>query len=124
MFAIYVVQIRLVCVSQIICFFFFSSRRRHTRYWRDWSSDVCSSDLNDEKRRRNLRFFTQFPTGWHTPGAAIRDGARAKRTHTHHPSLACRQEHVSRVGAAAFSKGMGGADAEAQTAVAGSWQPH
>src|SRR3712207_7748503 len=30
---------------QIICFFFFSSRRRHTRYWRDWSSDVCSSDL-------------------------------------------------------------------------------
>src|SRR5215217_7692513 len=28
-------------------FFFFSSRRRHTRYWRDWSSDVCSSDLRD-----------------------------------------------------------------------------
>src|SRR3712207_6877590 len=25
--------------------FFFSSRRRHTRYWRYWSSDVCSSDL-------------------------------------------------------------------------------
>src|SRR3712207_9049485 len=28
-----------------ITWFFFSSRRRHTRYWRDWSSDVCSSDL-------------------------------------------------------------------------------
>src|SRR3712207_6891093 len=28
--------------------FFFSSRRRHTRYWRDWSSDVCSSDLNGD----------------------------------------------------------------------------
>src|SRR3712207_3238048 len=27
--------------------FFFSIRRRHTRYWRDWSSDVCSSDLLD-----------------------------------------------------------------------------
>src|SRR5207302_3790256 len=27
--------------------FFFSSRRRHTRFSRDWSSDVCSSDLND-----------------------------------------------------------------------------
>src|SRR5436305_11558100 len=26
-------------------FFFFSSRRRHTRCGRDWSSDVCSSDL-------------------------------------------------------------------------------
>src|SRR3712207_7662591 len=25
--------------------FFFSSRRRYTRYWSDWSSDVCSSDL-------------------------------------------------------------------------------
>src|SRR3712207_7558661 len=25
--------------------FVLSSRRRHTRYWRDWSSDVCSSDL-------------------------------------------------------------------------------
>src|SRR3712207_7122009 len=29
----------------VMIFFFFSSRRRHTRYWRDWSSDVCSSDL-------------------------------------------------------------------------------
>src|SRR3712207_6306767 len=29
--------------------FFFSSRRRHTRYWRDWSSDVCSSDLISER---------------------------------------------------------------------------
>src|SRR2546429_6716233 len=29
----------------IILFFFFSSRRRHTRCSRDWSSDVCSSDL-------------------------------------------------------------------------------
>src|SRR3712207_7296346 len=33
----------------ILNFFFFSSRRRHTRYWRDWSSDVCSSDLRDPK---------------------------------------------------------------------------
>src|SRR3712207_9528640 len=32
-------------MNDIDCFFFFSSRRRHTRYWRDWSSDVCSSDL-------------------------------------------------------------------------------
>src|SRR5204863_1622911 len=32
----------------LICFFFFffSSRRRHTRSLRDWSSDVCSSDLD------------------------------------------------------------------------------
>src|SRR2546421_7419196 len=29
----------------LVHFFFFSSRRRHTRSDRDWSSDVCSSDL-------------------------------------------------------------------------------
>src|SRR5947199_4119415 len=29
----------------IMCSFFFSSRRRHTRCLSDWSSDVCSSDL-------------------------------------------------------------------------------
>src|SRR5690349_2108376 len=41
--------------------FFFSSRRRHTRSLRDWSSDVCSSDLldraswcSDQRRRRRL----------------------------------------------------------------------
>src|SRR3989475_2239076 len=34
----------LVCLS-VFCFFFFSSRRRHTRFDCDWSSDVCSSDL-------------------------------------------------------------------------------
>src|SRR2546422_7019528 len=31
-------------------FFFFSSRRRHTRCSRDWSSDVCSSDLSQASR--------------------------------------------------------------------------
>src|SRR5260370_29314093 len=30
----------------LFMFFFFSSRRRHTRFKCDWSSDVCSSDLN------------------------------------------------------------------------------
>src|SRR5438105_12868701 len=32
-------------ISLDFCSFFFSSRRRHTRSTRDWSSDVCSSDL-------------------------------------------------------------------------------
>src|SRR3712207_6877491 len=35
-------------MMHIVCFFF-SSRRRHTRYWRDWSSDVCSSDLAQQR---------------------------------------------------------------------------
>src|SRR3712207_9407476 len=37
-------------------FFFFSSRRRHTRYWRDWSSDVCSSDLDGAGHVQSLIF--------------------------------------------------------------------
>src|SRR5438874_9712510 len=35
-----------VSVFLLCMFFFFSSRRRHTRSLRDWSSDVCSSDLS------------------------------------------------------------------------------
>src|SRR5690606_13833036 len=42
-----------------ICFFFFSSRRRHTRFSRDWSSDVCSSDL---RVPQNQNFW--FKTVW------------------------------------------------------------
>src|SRR2546429_2966990 len=36
----------VVCAAGVSLFFFFSSRRRHTRCSRDWSSDVCSSDLD------------------------------------------------------------------------------
>ena len=41
--------------------FFFSSRRRHTRYWRDWNSDVCSSDL--ETPPLKLKFLPQTGAG-------------------------------------------------------------
>src|SRR5438067_9472709 len=50
-------------------FFFFSSRRRHTRSKRDWSSDVCSSDLETTffygenlaaHLRTKLRLTTQY----------------------------------------------------------------
>src|SRR5688500_20174630 len=34
----------------MLLFFFFSSRRRHTRLQGDWSSDVCSSDLQETHR--------------------------------------------------------------------------
>src|SRR5215467_6060736 len=36
-------------------FFFFSSRRRHTRLQGDWSSDVCSSDLGIRERQHGLK---------------------------------------------------------------------
>src|SRR2546429_395279 len=41
--------IAVVAVSIFYDFFFFSSRRRHTRCSRDWSSDVCSSDLRADQ---------------------------------------------------------------------------
>src|SRR5262245_63285598 len=45
----------LVCFVYVFFFFFFSSRRRHTRCLSDWSSDVCSSDLET-----NVRLGTQY----------------------------------------------------------------
>src|SRR5713226_7288162 len=53
-----------------MCCFFFSSRRRHTRWTGDWSSDVCSSDL-----------FDSAPLRWYVNYACRDDyGALAKDT--------------------------------------------
>src|SRR2546430_3836196 len=41
--------------SIVSAFFFFSSRRRHTRFDCDWSSDVCSSDLPRSRMRSSIR---------------------------------------------------------------------
>src|SRR2546430_9112871 len=41
----------------LLCFFFFSSRRRHTRFDCDWSSDVCSSDLLRARKVREDKPF-------------------------------------------------------------------
>src|SRR2546430_6934929 len=45
----------LVLVAVLCICFFFSSRRRHTRFDCDWSSDVCSSDLMLELFRKHLK---------------------------------------------------------------------
>src|SRR5690606_39513886 len=45
--------------SHLLLFFFFSSRRRHTRFSRDWSSDVCSSDLDEALNEFLLRHAKQ-----------------------------------------------------------------
>src|SRR6266513_6082507 len=52
--------------------FFFSSRRRHTRSKRDWSSDVCSSDLTPEENERALLLGAQrsLALGWCEIGRA------------------------------------------------------
>src|SRR5258707_14988301 len=59
-------------------FFFFSSRRRHTRYWRDWSSDVCSSDLIEAMTNYRAHF---KPSGWRgTPHGILAVAAVAAET--------------------------------------------
>src|SRR5256885_9001218 len=45
----------IVGTTQGCVFFFFSSRRRHTRLQGDWSSDVCSSDLCSTRCRPHAR---------------------------------------------------------------------
>src|SRR2546421_3682906 len=65
-------EVGFFCAIYRLCFFFFfSSRRRHTRSDRDWSSDVCSSDLALFVYARPKRLIA------HSPGnaAEIRIGA-------------------------------------------------
>src|SRR5699024_12165108 len=47
--------------------FFFSSRRRHTRSKRDWSSDVCSSDLEAGRIREEHALAVERETAWLSP---------------------------------------------------------
>src|SRR2546421_2897923 len=74
-------------ISRVSVFFFFSSRRRHTRSDRDWSSDVCSSDLfvvsmdklsadhfrDDEAARQELERIL-WPNGPVCPHCGVVDG--------------------------------------------------
>src|SRR5207249_6096482 len=70
--------------------FFFSSRRRHTRSKRDWSSDVCSSDLNAvmEPRpqsvltaRKSTRLTPSLSTYCSSPSASISEGGLMRKIH-------------------------------------------
>src|SRR5260221_179164 len=45
----------------VFCFFFFSSRRRHTRSLCDWSSDVCSSDLSGARHGDGRQALARTP---------------------------------------------------------------
>src|SRR5256885_4316827 len=55
-------------------FFFFSSRRRHTRLQGDWSSDVCSSDLDGRLYLLDAEWLGSAPLSQTEPGPAIRGG--------------------------------------------------
>src|SRR5258707_6096761 len=66
-------------------FFFFPSRRRHTRYWRDWSSDVCSSDLDVSRRYHGDRNLTRH---WIGKNTALRNWLRLAQKVFHKPATA------------------------------------
>src|SRR2546427_7404733 len=82
-------------------FFFFSSRRRHTRFDCDWSSDVCSSDLNGRMADRVGRADHNLADNLHreaaggkyryfwfeyTPSAAEGFGLECTWYHRYHPT--------------------------------------
>src|SRR5256885_10282524 len=66
----------------LFLFFFFSSRRRHTRLQGDWSSDVCSSDLT-KKYKLHVRVFMSKYRGYtlcpDCEGGRLRQEARDVR---------------------------------------------
>src|SRR6266516_7149498 len=55
--------------------FFFSSRRRHTRSYGDWSSDVCSSDLDDQGTSASSDTVTTGLTVWVAVGPGCQSSA-------------------------------------------------
>src|SRR5438045_9677170 len=83
------------------CDFFFSSRRRHTRCLSDWSSDVCSSDL-DAPPTATTSFTTPPPRrvsrGHHQRRDARREERRALRVRE--AGLANEREEVGQIGRA------------------------
>src|SRR3989440_3320729 len=94
----FLVTLRLCSMSG--CCFFFSSRRRHTRSDRDWSSDVCSSDLPPRWRNcwnrisRSLKSCRRAPTGFASP----------TRSHGRCESLSFRQRRRVRPGRAGLDR--------------------
>src|SRR2546430_6855626 len=82
-------------------FFFFSSRRRHTRFDCDWSSDVCSSDLKKTMHLNSMIAGLQLPTVFITLSMAegswkdLYDILRKTDNHDTIPTNRRSEEHTS-----------------------------
>src|SRR5256885_4909662 len=88
--------------TPVLCFFFFSSRRRHTRLQGDWSSDVCSSDLvHGPEALRLARAVVDDPE---VRPAALDEGPvpelRRVRPPRHHDGVAIEAGHRVEIGRA------------------------
>src|SRR5439155_9368770 len=73
-----------------LLFFFFSSRRRHTRWPRDWSSDVCSSDLFPERIQRHHARPLHFPLTSTAAACARSASTRSIRSEERRVGKECR----------------------------------
>src|SRR5437763_16922775 len=92
--------------------FFFSSRRRHTRYIGDWSSDVCSSDLRRRRRARRCSTAARSsrrtpPSCWPSPTSTARSSAAPRSIPTPSPRFAG-PDSTRKIGRASCREGVPG----------------
>src|SRR5688572_31084413 len=87
-------NLKTLSLKQQYCFFFFSSRRRHTRFDCDWSSDVCSSDLAIKRRDngQHQRVLADLEDG-----PAIGDRGQQTRSEEHTSELQSQSNLVCRL---------------------------
>src|SRR5690606_40980015 len=79
--------------------FFFSSRRRHTRFSRDWSSDVCSSDLMYHSLDAMQSVLVRYRLAGYPPDVLItvpRDACRSLEFHRAEEMIALGRELAER----------------------------
>src|SRR2546430_4263833 len=85
-----------------LCYVFFSSRRRHTRFDCDWSSDVCSSDLAQGNQQAAVRCELLHQRRWDLRAArgnqnSIVGRVRAPRSEEHTSELQSQSNLVCRL---------------------------
>src|SRR2546427_4121958 len=94
--------------------FFFSSRRRHTRFDCDWSSDVCSSDLGADLRER----LALGPLAHHVTRDVHTEGSRRGVTGEGDPSLRLRLDVAGTVRGVTQTRAAASARSRATSSVA------
>src|SRR5690606_40532294 len=89
------------CVGLYSLSFFFSSRRRHTRFSRDWSSDVCSSDLSTAAVNASRLWLPTSSMNWwptHSDGGCPSMRSKPELIEVIRSSLSIKRSEERRVG--------------------------